>query len=230
MARHQPGVRRLREATHLENHISLGLATKHGFRQLFESTWSITVESRWHETVAWTADKLQDRGMSVDQASLSAQHPAGLLSHGSIDDLLAIRARHSGNRDFEFLTQNWISYEFTRDNLVALTAPPRAHDLVVGRDALTGELVSFSVTRPGRDFSSATMYYSIYASSLDQCLLHLHFAMNRQAENVRPAGEIDSSGNERYCRPMGFLPQFFVEAFPDWRFDLCYVLLDKALE
>ena len=231
-AERRPGVLRLRESTERSNSVSNHLARKHGFHVQYESRWYWLYRADYHARV--TALRLLMERCAVDPALAALRTDGGLLAPGAVADVLEVQARHSSRADFQQLVLNWICYEFTAANLERLTTEPGlAHEVTVSyATAESDEPVAFSMTRFAEDFSGMTQHVSVYAVDVRHLLLHLWFALARQASNA--------DSDERYQRPMIFLPAFFEPDLVDetetaegkgsaWSPDMFFLLLERPV-
>ena len=203
-----PRVRRVRESVERSNTVSLHLGRKFRFAPTFDASFHWVYRHEWHTKMEALRALLRHHHIDPTLATPHSHGRGGLLAPGSLDDVMAIRARHHPHPAFTFLVQSWIAYEFTRSNLERLTTEPGLqHEVEVSYEegVEAGRQVrvptAFTLTQYTQDFSSATQVVSVYAADVRHLLVHLYAAMQRQAEHVEDEA--------KYARPMLFLPSCF---------------------
>ena len=237
----RPHVRRLREATDRYNSVSLHLAAKHQLKPVYESAFAWVYREQHDGRLAWAERQLLKLGVNVSDVRLrdDSTDGSGWLSRGSGDDLLALRAANASHPAFAYLLQYWICYEFTAENVRLLTEDAdNLHDVLVSHSSAEPavlDVAAVSLTRFRSDFSSTIQSFSIYATDVTHCLLHLHYALQRQTPHRHD--------KDSYARSMYFVPTFFEQAMMNeardeqqqqdeeaWKVDMGFVLLERRIE
>ena len=235
-AQQRPAVRRLREATELTNKVSLHLGAKHQLTPVYHSRYCWIKPEQHDSRQAWVERLLVQRGVQLADVRLreESSNGSGWLSRGKGSDLLNLRAANSSHPDFQFLLQYWVCYEFTEDNVCMLMEEPaRAHELLVSHsssDAAVVDVQAASLTQFRPDFSSMIQSFTIYATDVTHCLLHLYHAIQRQTPHRHD--------KDKYARSMYFVPTFFEQAMKEdttqekdaWKADMSFVLLERQFE
>ena len=230
----RPGVLRLRETTASNNTVSLHLAAKHGFEVVYDSAYTYLHREQHASRMEWVERQLLKRGVALPDVRLreEATDGSGWLSRGTGEQLLALqRAKQSTSPDFRYMVIYWIVYEWTADNARMLTEEPgTAHEVVLSYskpDAASRDVEAASMVRRTVDYTGALQAITVFATDDTHCLLHLHHALQREAEHVHDA--------DRYVPSNIFVPMEFERAVKSdeadpWKADITCVLLERQLD
>lgn len=220
-------IKRLRASTDIMNAIwlsSLALSDRHEFQALHSMSGRMVDPSNWNNIEALITHKCNRFNLSTALSRINE-----FVVPGTIEDVLSIQAKHCRDRHFMVLTQNWISYEFSRDNLELLTHKLK-HNILIGRSLVDMDNDSFCLFSSGRDFTGPICSFTVYATNIEQGLLHLYALFQRQSSIARSQELAGIDDSNQYHRMVGIVPNCVAQEFGDeWRADYSFVLLERAL-